>query len=112
MSARPSIPPAGCVIVREGTTDVGDLVWNRSRKLWEPCDSVNAYVFDYIAVARLKLKPCPWCAGEARMTEREGLIDLRRFTVGCSTEHCFGYHSYVDFQRRGDAQKAWNRRKP
>lgn len=44
--------PEGWIHITEGTTDRGDLVWNREHSSFEPVDSVNEYVSEYACVIR------------------------------------------------------------
>lgn len=48
----PRVPPAGYAIVTQGTTNAGDLVWNRTDRKWESVDAINEYLSEYLAVAR------------------------------------------------------------
>jgi hypothetical protein len=58
-----------------------------------------------------RLKPCPWCGGEACVEEVDGAIPGHiRKSVGCSTENCFGYQSFVSFETIAEAIAAWNSR--
>jgi hypothetical protein len=56
-----------------------------------------------------KLLPCPFCGGVSTMEQTED----NRWSVGCSDAlgaECMGYQSLTTFDRRGDAETAWNRR--
>lgn len=64
--------------------------------------------------ASTEILPCPFCGGEASVFEFPSgasvAVDSACFSVGCTTEDCYGYHSYAEFSRRSDAVKEWNRR--
>jgi len=60
------------------------------------------------------LKPCPFCGGEARFEECDGVIkgDIR-WSVGCHLDeggHCHGYQSLNTYATKAEAFKAWNTR--
>jgi len=56
-----------------------------------------------------KLKPCPFCGGEAALEKKHGTTSRVTFAVGCLDESCIGFPS-ITFQLRSDAVAAWNRR--
>lgn len=57
----------------------------------------------------LDLKPCPFCGEEAEVEETI-FGDVAVFSVGCLTEDCFGYQSFVTFPLMKAAVEAWNTR--
>jgi hypothetical protein len=44
--------PAGYVRVTDGATEALDLVWNKDKNEFEPVDTVNEYVSEYLCVIR------------------------------------------------------------
>lgn len=53
----------------------------------------------------VKLQPCPFCGGEARLTEHFGLFDGAPFKVQC--QNCGA--NRTDYER-ADAIDGWNAR--
>lgn len=53
-----------------------------------------------------KLKPCPFCGGEARVRDGGDY-----FTVGCLDKNCICFYgtNWV-YEKQENAIKAWNRR--
>ena len=56
----------------------------------------------------IKLKPCPFCGGEAHIDCFPGL-DRPYFPV-CNNEMCIACDTIVTFLTEKDAAEAWNRR--
>ena len=57
-----------------------------------------------------KLKPCPFCGGEAIMEAYKfGREHDARYRVKCSNKLCFCETNWADFSEE-DAAERWNRR--
>lgn len=56
-----------------------------------------------------KLKPCPFCGGEAHIKEVVSCCD-KLYTVGCSDSGCMGFETMCCRATMDDAAEAWNRR--
>lgn len=59
-------------------------------------------------MSEIKLKPCPFCGGEAHIDCFPGL-DRPYFPV-CNNEMCIACDTIVTFLTKKDAAEAWNRR--
>ena len=59
-------------------------------------------------MSEIKLKPCPFCGGEAHIDCFPGL-DRPYFPV-CNNEMCIACDTIVTFLTEKDAAEAWNRR--
>lgn len=59
----------------------------------------------------ISLKPCPFCGAAADFEEIAGKAHSGvDFSVGCFTDGCFGYQSYLKLPTKGEAADAWNTR--
>lgn len=61
----------------------------------------------------IKLKPCPFCGGEAMLCSRwrEGISNRKMFWVKCKVcEVSQSYHSLGGYKSGTRAIRAWNRR--
>ncbi len=56
-------------------------------------------------MADVKLKPCPFCGGEAEIIDNEYFVD-----VSCKDHHCRGWADSLSYKSKEQAIKAWNRR--
>ena len=56
-------------------------------------------------MADTKLKPCPFCGGEAEVVANEYFAD-----VSCKDGECRGFTDYLTFKKKSEAIEAWNRR--
>ena len=63
---------------------------------------------DRVRMSEIKLKPCPFCGGEAHIDCFPGL-DRPYFPV-CNNEMCIACDTIVTFLTEKDAADAWNRR--
>jgi Lar family restriction alleviation protein len=66
-------------------------------------------------MSEIKLLPCPFCGGEAKLNERyrEGVANRKMYWVSC--RKCGvkqPYHSLAGYRKVVGAIKAWNTRKP
>lgn len=66
-------------------------------------------------MSEIKLLPCPFCGGEAKMNERyrEGIANRKMYWVSC--KKCGAsqpYHSLAGYRRSVGAIGQWNTRKP
>lgn len=59
-------------------------------------------------MSEIKLKPCPFCGGEAHIDCFPGL-DRPYFPV-CNNEMCIACDTILTFLTEKDAAEAWNRR--
>ena len=59
-------------------------------------------------MSEIKLKPCPFCGGEAHIDCFTGL-DRPYFPV-CNNEMCIAGDTIVTFSTENEAAEAWNRR--
>lgn len=59
-----------------------------------------------------ELKPCPFCGGEATVTDGEDCDGVQVFFVGCRTKTCIcdAWDSARYFYSEAEAIKMWNRR--
>ena len=57
-----------------------------------------------------KLKPCPFCGGEARINERLEPLHGMRYYPTCMNKHCLGRNTAKYFEIKATAIAAWNRR--
>lgn len=62
------------------------------------------------AAAMPELLRCPFCGADPSIEKCEGNVDEIRWSVGCTTEGCHAYVSYLTHQRIADAITAWNTR--
>lgn len=65
------------------------------------------YFSDACCYPEIKLKPCPFCGGEAYVHRR--LNKDRRFVI-CKDTSCVGHNLYIQFDTEIEAIMAWNRR--
>lgn len=56
-----------------------------------------------------KLKPCPFCGGEAHIKEVVSACETL-YTVGCSDIECMGFETLLCKPTKEEAIVAWNRR--
>lgn len=62
-------------------------------------------------VSSTDLLSCPFCGGDANYFEDRGRMTGHPvWSVGCNTEHCFGFVSITEFARKTEAKQAWNKR--
>ena len=59
-------------------------------------------------LSKIKLKPCPFCGGEAHIDCFPGLY--RPYFPVCNNEMCIACDTIVTFLTEKDAAEAWNRR--
>ena len=59
-------------------------------------------------MSEIKLKPCPFCGGEAHIDCFPGLD--RPYFPACNNEMCIACDTIVTFLTKKDAAEAWNRR--
>ena len=59
-----------------------------------------------------KLKPCPFCGGEAEIVTNGELTKSKYYFVDvqCKNTRCRGWSSVLDSRTRKQAIEAWNRR--
>lgn len=53
----------------------------------------------------MKLKPCPFCGGEAEVVDNGWFVD-----VSCKKDDCRGYANHLVYNSEKEAVEAWNRR--
>ena len=58
-------------------------------------------------MSELKLKPCPFCGGEAKVEKLGGYA-----VVSCLKDDCNGNSDYLKYDSVKEAVEAWNTRKP
>ena len=59
-----------------------------------------------------KLLPCPFCGGEAHLTEFIGLDKKMNYYVECGSVVCGVYPETTLFDTQEEAIEQWNTRKP
>ena len=59
-----------------------------------------------------KLKPCPFCGGDPRLTRhmKGDMFASAAFVISCENYYCFGHNPYTVATIRKTAMERWNKR--
>lgn len=60
-------------------------------------------------MSEIKLKPCPFCGGEAKINR---MPHLWEYSVQCNDVDCIVHPETEGYEKREEAIEAWNTRKP
>lgn len=75
------------------------------------CDSLDAAAraAEGGSMKEVKLKPCPFCGGEAKILVKCDRIIGNKYVATCRDNHCIG-RVYRKWHSEQAAREAWNRR--
>lgn len=57
-----------------------------------------------------KLKPCPFCGGEAKMKDTLLINNISAYVIGCGNTGCYVRPTTSYYRKRKEVIEAWNRR--